>query len=393
MFSSEVISSALIALKANKARTALTMLGVVIGVFAVIALVSVVKGVENNITGQFNSLGSNLIIIAPGRAKFNQDPAISFTNNKFETKHIDIIKSNTKDYLVGVIPSIRVGKTVEYKTKSFFAGLVGTTADATKIVNIKIAKGRFFNQLEEKAEGRVAVISNQVQKSLFENEEPLGKEIQIDSKTFTVIGVLDKQGFGNDERIYLPYTTVKSVLGLSKISGLSAKVKDGVNQDEAIKQIASALLTDLKSDDFTILTLKDVSNSIQSILNIIGIGLAAVAGISLFVGGIGIMNIMLVSVNERIREIGLRKALGATSFNIGLQFLLESLIISTGGGMIGMLLGFLLTLVLKRFFPAEVPIWTLILSFSFSLIVGLLFGTYPAVKASKKDPIEALRYE
>ena len=182
-------------------------------------------------------------------------------------------------------------------------------------------------------------------------------------------------------------------MGITQLSGISAKVKDNVDIDQAAKEVSIALLEDLKPDDFTIITQKDIIESVQSILGIISIGLSAIAGISLLVGGIGIMNIMLVSVNERIREIGLRKALGATSFNIGIQFMLESLIISMGGGIVGIIMGYLLSLFLTNFFPAEVPLWSLALSFTFSLIVGLVFGTYPAVKASKKDPIEALRYE
>ncbi|NMB69898.1 FtsX-like permease family protein, partial [candidate division WWE3 bacterium] len=237
------------------------------------------------------------------------------------------------------------------------------------------------------------IIGPEVKDELFSDENPLDKEITVENKKFLVIGVLDAEGFGSDDRIIMPYTTIEDVMGITQLSGISAKVKDNVDLDQAVKAVSIALLEDLKPDDFTIITQKDIIDSVQSILNIISIGLSAVAGISLLVGGIGIMNIMLVSVNERIREIGLRKALGATSLNIGIQFMLESLIISLGGGITGIILGYSLTLLLTNFFPAEVPLWTLALSFSFSLIVGLVFGTYPAIKASKKDPIEALRYE
>lgn len=389
----EVFSSAIRALKINKARTVLTMLGVIIGVFAVIALVAVVKGVENNITGQFDKLGSNLLLIAPGRTKMNQDPAISYANNKFVYKHVELIKKNASDYIAGVVPNIRANATAKYKAKSIYASLGGTSHDALDIVNFKLKSGRFFNPMEENTVAKVVIIGPEVEDELFGDENPLGKEITLESKKFLVIGVLEAAGFGSDDRIIMPYTTIEDVMGITQLSGISAKVKDNVDLDQAVKSVSTALLEDLKPDDFSIITQKDIIDSVQSILNIISIGLSAVAGISLLVGGIGIMNIMLVSVNERIREIGLRKALGATSLNIGIQFMLESLIISLGGGIAGIILGYSLTLVLTNFFPAEVPLWTLALSFSFSLIVGLIFGTYPAIKASKKDPIEALRYE
>jgi len=389
----EVITSAFRALSINKARTLLTMLGVIIGVFAVIALVAVVKGVENNITGQFNKLGSNLLLIAPGRTKVNQDPAISYTNNKFVIKHVELIEKKASKYIEGVVPNIRANATAEYKSRTFYASLGGTSYKALEIVNFTVTSGRFFNPMEQSTSAKVAVLGPEVKRELFGEEDPLGKEFNIENKTFTVIGILDAEGFGSDDRIVMPYTTIEDVMGIKQLSGISAKVRDDVDLDEAVKAVSIALLEDLKPDDFSIITQKDIIDSVQSILNIISIGLSAIAGISLLVGGIGIMNIMLVSVNERIREIGLRKALGATSFNIGVQFMLESLIISMSGGIVGILLGYGLTLILTNFFPAEVPVWTLLLSFTFSLFVGLAFGTYPAVKASRKDPIEALRYE
>ena len=177
------------------------------------------------------------------------------------------------------------------------------------------------------------------------------------------------------------------------ISAIAIKAKDATNIELTTKEIKMALLRDLKSDEFTLMTQEDMLSSISSILGILTTALAAIAGISLLVGGIGIMNIMLVSVTERTREIGLRKALGATSFNIGLQFLVESVVISVSGGIVGLLLGWIATLIANNWIRAEVPIWAIILAFGFSLFVGIVFGTYPALKASKKDPIEALRYE
>ncbi|NMB70026.1 ABC transporter permease, partial [candidate division WWE3 bacterium] len=248
----EVFSSAIRALKINKARTVLTMLGVIIGVFAVIALVAVVKGVENNITGQFDKLGSNLLLIAPGRTKMNQDPAISYTNNKFVYDHVELIRKYASDYIAGVVPNIRANATAKYKAKSIYASLGGTTHDALEIVNFKLKSGRFFNPMEENTGAKVVIIGPEVKNELFSDENPLDKEITVENKKFLVIGVLDAEGFGSDDRIIMPYTTIEDVMGITQLSGISAKVKDNVDLDQAVKAVSIALLEDLKPDDFTI---------------------------------------------------------------------------------------------------------------------------------------------
>jgi len=388
----DTVNSSIKALTVNKTRTFLTMLGVIIGVFAVVSLVSMVKGVENFIVGQFNSLGSNLIFISPGRAGFNSDPALSFTNNKLDEKHVELIEDNVKD-IVAASPSMRLGKTVKYKTKSYYATLVGTNENVRELINVEVDQGRFFTRTDVEAKGKVAILGHKVVEEFFGNTNPLGSNIKIGDGNFVVIGTYKERGGRQDERVIIPYTTMKNVLSIKNISNIVTKAKDANRLELTIKEIELSLLKDLKKEDFTVLSQADILESFKNILNVLSIGLATIAGISLLVGGIGIMNIMLVSVNERIQEIGLRKALGATSRDIGIQFLVEAVFISLLGGIIGLGLGYLVTVISKPWLNAQIPWWAVVLAIGFSTLVGLGFGTYPALKAAKKDPIEALRYE
>lgn len=385
--------TALGSLVKNKTRSLLTMLGVIIGVFAVISLVSLVQGIKNVVTGQFSALGSNLVLVAPGRISFNTDPAVTFSNNKLEARFADKIARDLDDIVIGATPNIRLSKTVEYKNKKYLASLVGVNSNFTKITDLNIVKGRAFNKGEEASAERVAVIGPEVEKTLFIDGNSIGKNIKISGVSFEVVGVIDAKGFNSDERVIVPYTTLKKSLNVKNISGLTVKVKNGVNIDDAMDQVELVLLSELKKDEFGVISQKDVLNSIQSILNILSIGLGAIASISLIVGGIGIMNIMLVSVTERIAEIGLRKALGASPKDIAAQFIIESTLLASFGGLIGIGLGYLFTFATKGFLDAEVPLWTVGMGFGFSLLVGVIFGSYPAITASKLDPIEALRHE
>jgi putative ABC transport system permease protein len=228
---------------------------------------------------------------------------------------------------------------------------------------------------------------------LFRNENPIKKNVKIDGHSYEVIGVLEKKNPDYDESVIIPYTTLRDNFEGTTIISIVSKARSDVSLDEAAERVRFALYRDLNDDEFTVLTQDDILDSIDSILNILAIALTAIAGISLLVGGIGIMNIMLVSVTERTREIGLRKALGATSFDIKRQFMIEAVLISLSGGTIGLLLGWFSTLIIKNLINAAVPFWAIPLSLGFSLLVGVIFGTYPAAKASEKDPIEALRYK
>lgn len=390
----ETFKTALESLGLNKVRSFLTMLGVIIGVFSVVTLISLVKGVQNYIEDQFKSLGANTVFALPGKVDMGgSSMGHSAIGGKFEERDVRSIEIYAKDYIDLATPATASARDVKYKTRSFYASIQGANYKSDKIFNFTFKSGRFFTRLEENNKSKVAIIGNSLNNEFFQGQDAVGKYVKIDNKSYLVIGVLEPKSPEYDESVFLPYTTILKEIDGSRIASIAIKVKDGVSIDTAVEQITLALLKNLKADRFSVLTQKDFLTSINSILNIITVALAAIAGISLFVGGIGIMNIELVSVTERTREIGLRKALGATSKNIKLQFLTEAVIISVIGGLIGLLFGWVATLLVRSFVRAQIPVWSILLSLSFSILVGIIFGTYPAIKASKKDPIEALRYE
>lgn len=389
----DTFDSAIKTLANNKARTILTMLGVIIGVFAVVTLVALGKGVQNYITEQFNALGTNLVFIAPGNIDFTDDPAKSFTNNKLDEKHMKLVETYASDVVEAITPSYRAGKIVEYKNKNYYATFLGSSEKADVIFNIPLKEGRNFTKNEVNSKSRVAIIGPLVEEEFFSNTSAIGKSIVVDGDRYEVIGVAIKKNQDFDDNVRVPYTALEETLGIDKFSGIAIKVKDDISLDRAIKQIELALLRDLDDDDFTVLSPEDILASFNNILGILTAALGGIAGISLFVGGIGIMNIMLVSVTERTKEIGLRKAVGATPANIGAQFLIESILISVTGGALGLLFGLGATFIARQWVQAEITSGAVLLAFGFSVFVGIVFGTYPALSAAKKDPIEALRYE
>jgi len=389
----ETFNTALVALWSNKARSFLTTLGVIIGVFAVVSLVSLVTGVQNYVQDQFDSVGANLIYIMPGSGGLANDPAISFTNNKLADKHVDLIRLNAGEDVLRISPYTSVAKNIKYKTKTYFAAVSGVNEEATKMFNINFSEGGSFNEFDVRAKRHVALIGSNVKDELFKNTNAVGKDIKVDNRTFSVIGVMEKKDPDIDDAIWIPYTTLSQVFDVDLYSYIMVQAKSTDNIDYTMKSIEVALLQDLNKDDFTLFSQKDILDSVQEILGILQVALAAVAGISLIVGGIGIMNIMLVSVTERIREIGLRKALGATSFDIGLQFIIEAIVVSLSGGVVGLFFGWVVTLIANNWIRAEITPWSIALAIGFSIFVGVVFGTYPALSAAKKDPIEALRYE
>jgi putative ABC transport system permease protein len=388
---SESLSTAVNALKSNKVRTVLTMLGIIIGVFSVVLLISLVRGVQNYVIDQFNAIGSNLVFVMPGRAGINRDPATSFTDNKLKPDYTTTIK--TINAVEEAIPVITTGKTITYRGIKYFSAISGVPIAYVKIFDIPLEEGQFYTAEDDNTSRKVVVLGSAVHKRLFGTSKPLGEKIKIDTATFEVIGVLSPKGQDFDEQVVVPFNTAKNTFDVENIAYLVTKLSPDANVDESVKTIENILLNHLKRDDFTVMTQSDLLKSIQDILKILGFGLGAIAAISLLVGGIGIMNIMLVAVTERIREIGLRKAVGATSGEIAVQFLLESVLLSLIGGLIGLMLGYLASLGARHFIRTEVPIWAVLLSLGFSLLVGVVFGTYPAYKASRKEPIEALRYE
>ncbi len=390
----ELLNTAFIAIITNKVRSILTMLGVIIGVFAVVSMLSLGNGIQSYVADQFAALGSDLVLIAPGKVDFGDDPAKAFSKNQLDDIHVDLIKRYAGEHIEYISPSIRTASTVEYKTNKYYASLTGSNEEANKIFNISLLDtGRFFTKAEVKAKKRVAVIGPLVKDSLFPNQNPIGKKVKINGDTYTVIGEFSKLNERFDDRVLVPYTALRNTLDIDNFSGISIKIKNINDLDNSMRQIELALLRDLDANEFTVLSQEEILGSIQNILGVLTLGLGAIAGISLLVGGIGIMNIMLVSVTERTREIGLRKAVGASSINIGFQFMFESIILSLSGGLIGLLFGYLLTVAIKNFISTSLSLGAVLLALGFSVFVGIMFGTYPALKAAKKDPIEALRFE
>lgn len=380
------------AILANKGRSILTTLGVIIGVFSVVMMISLGQGVQNYITDEFEAIGSNLIFVSPGQAGFG-DPAEAFSRNKLAEKHIDLIKTHASDDVSAVIPYHIVGDNVKFKTKTFYAEVIGVNYQSLEAFNYTLREGSNFTQSQENSGARVAIIGPLVQEELFSNQSPLNKRLSIGGDNYTIIGVFNEKGSNYDDQIIMPYTSAEKTFDLKNYSSIVAKINDSQNVDTALRHIELALLRDLKKEEFSVLSQEDILSTIQETLAVLTLGLGLIAGISLIVGGIGIMNIMLVSVTERIKEIGLRKALGATSRTIALQFLIESIMLSVLGGLIGLILGYAGTAIAQQFLRAEIPIGAVFLSFGFSAVVGMVFGTYPALSASRKDPIESLRYE
>jgi putative ABC transport system permease protein len=390
---SEVVYSAVNSIKINKLRAFLTMLGVIIGVFSVVSMLAFGVGIQNFISERFSSLGSNLLLVTPGRLNFRADPASSFSANKLEKKHADLIKRYAGSQIISLTPSVRSSAKLEHRTQEYFGTIAGINEDGQLVSGFDVSSGRYFSAQEVKSKRKVGLIGVEAKKELFGDAEPVGKFVKIDGDSYEIIGTIAEKNQTYDQGITVPFTAAQETLGINNISSIAVKMKNDSDTRKTKKFVEMALLRDLGEDDFSVVSQTELLESFQSILRLLTAGLGVIAGISLLVGGIGIMNIMLVSVTERTREIGLRKAVGATPRNIVLQFLSESVLISVTGGLIGILLAFLLTFAVRSLIDASVPLYAVLIAFFFSVGVGVLFGTYPAVKAGKKDPIQALVYE
>jgi putative ABC transport system permease protein len=388
---SEIFHSAINSILINKLRAFLTMLGVIIGVFAVVSMLSFGTGVQAYIAEQFSNLGSNLILVTPGRFNLRSDPANAFSLNKLSDKHVDLVKRYADSEVVAITPSVRTGAQLKYKSASYFGAVLGINEQ--RVSDYSIAEGRNFSAQEVRAKRKVAVIGIEIKKELFGDTNPIGKRIKVEDESYEIIGVIAKKNRTYDQGIAAPYTTVMHTLNIENFSSIAIKMHPDADVRKSKKLIELALLRDLDEDEFTVVSQTELLESFQSILQMLTAGLGLIAGISLIVGGIGIMNIMLVSVTERTREIGLRKAVGATPTNITIQFLSEAILISVTGGLIGIALAYGLTLAVQSFINAHVPLYAVLIAFCFSVGVGMVFGTYPAIKAGKKDPIQALVFE
>jgi putative ABC transport system permease protein len=393
----------------NKLRAFLTMLGIIIGVGSVVAIMSVGSGAQQSIIKSVQNIGSNLIIVTPGsndqQKGFTQ--MLSSNKDKFSLKTDDIkaLENNTS-YIAGAASVILNSSVISYLDKSTTASTYASSEKAKDLYNIEIAAGKFFSSSDVANSTNVAVLGPTVIKNLFGNTDPLGKVIKIDGKNFTVIGTAKSRGsnqFGNDQdnAVSIPVTTAQHKLyGIDYVSMIIANAKSEKDMSKATEEVTAVLRRShhIKANDpndFTVQNQTQILNIVGTITNIFTIVLSSIAGISLLVGGIGIMNIMLVSVTERTREIGIRKAIGAKNKDILVQFLVESIVLSITGGALGIVFAVIVAQVLKTFtiLSTNISGFSILLAFTFSTIVGLFFGIYPAMRAARLNPIEALRYE
>jgi putative ABC transport system permease protein len=403
----ENVKIALRAIGANKMRSILTVLGVMIGVAAVIAVVSLVQGMQYQISAQLENVGATFIRVVPDfsgsqRNPFLPVPELTYEDALAVRRGATAIRDFTPLFIGNA--SLKNGDTSHSTT------LIAVNQSYPDVVKQFVDHGRFFGTLDEEAKKRVCVLGSEAARQLGLTDA-VGKEIRVDSNNFTVIGVMEKRGtsIGNDpdDVIYIPFATAQMLYGPDRMThlpiALQVRTRDDI--DLAKEQVTDVLRTrhHLKKgvpNDFQITSQEELMKTISTILNTTTGIMGAVVGIALLVGGIGIMNIMLVSVTERTREIGIRKAIGARRYDVLIQFLIEAVTLSGIGGIIGVAGGYtgaaLIRLFLKRWLelpPVHTPLWAIVLAFTFCAILGIIFGIYPAAKASKLDPIEALRYE
>ncbi len=400
----QTLRLALQALVRNRSRSLLTMLGVVIGVAAVIVTVAIGTGAKTSVANQINGLGSNLVMVIPGSVNTS---GVRTGNGGASTLTVQDGLAIAKLPGVGAVsPQVTVRTQLIANGNNWQTTATGAAPTYTYVRSWPVASGRFFTQSETDQATKVAVLGQTVVRQLFPGTDPVGQTVMIKNVPFTVVGTLSAKGQSGggqdqDDTVVIPYTSaLERLTGGTSIGGLMVSAVDAQHIDSVQSQITGLLeqrhgIVAGHPDDFQVRNLQDIAQAASATASILGLLLAAVAAVSLLVGGIGIMNIMLVSVTERTREIGLRVALGARAAAILRQFLIEAVLLSTGGGAIGVLLGVLGAASIAMFahWPSSVPTVSIVLALAFSAAVGVFFGYWPARKAAALDPIRALRFE
>lgn len=397
-------------LKRNKTRSFLTSLGIIIGIASVIIIMSIGAGAQSLIVNQVEGMGSNLIGILPGGSDDSGPPASAMGISITSLKNKDAKAIEKLNEIESVCSYVNGTAIASYENKSINTTLVGLSSSYLNVEDAKLELGRFINIEEEAQVKKVAVIGSKIKDELFNNINPIGKRIKINKEKFRIIGVIEERGssgFQNqDNQIFISlYTAQKLMLGINHIGFIRAKVSEDKDLDIIKEKIGMVLrerhdIDSKKGDDFSIRSSDEAIDILGSITDVLKYFLVAIAAISLIVGGIGIMNIMLVSVAESTREIGLRKAVGATKKDIGSYFLIQTIVLTLFGSIIGIILGilisYLVSLVAKYLgynWDFIISFFSIILAITFSFIVGILSGYYPAKKAAELNPIKALSYE
>ncbi|TWH47379.1 ABC transporter permease [Sporomusa sp. KB1] len=401
----ESIAIALRALLANKLRSILTMLGIIIGVGAVISMVSIGMGVREKVQSSIASLGSNMLIVSPGAASSQGVRSASGSSITLSLEDAEYIKKMVQgiDY---VAPTVSKQYQIIAGNQNWTTTVYGITPEYMAIKSLTVGSGSFVSQQDINSRNRVAVLGATVVENLFGELNPIGQNIRINNTPYQIIGILDSKGQSTmgqdqDDIILVPLTTAQErLLGITYLNSISIQVTKLEGMDQAQEQITSLLrqrhkISGTKEDDFTVRNLTSIMAMMTETTGTITLFLGCIGAISLLVGGIGIMNIMMVSVTERTREIGIRKALGATYRDIMLQFLIESVVIGVLGGIFGIALGISAAFAISTFGSLQTVLSaiSILVPFGVSVAVGLFFGIYPARKAALLDPIEALRYE
>ncbi|MFZ5365144.1 MAG: ABC transporter permease [Patescibacteria group bacterium] len=400
-------------LRANKVRSFLTMLGLVIGITAIIIIMSVGAGAQSLIINQIKNFGTDLIGVLPGSSDESGPPASVFgiiiTTLKYEDA-LALEKRQNVEHALAAAAYITGQGTISWRDVSAQSTYTGTTANYTTVEEAEVARGRFFDESEERSISRMVVLGPTMAEDLFGDQDPIGETIKIEKSAFKVIGVMKERGVvgleNQDNKIFIPLATAqKLLLGVNHVTLIRVKIDDTAYVDQSIEEIKQTLreqhnIDDPTDDDFSVRSSAQALDIVTTITDALKFFLAAVGGLALVVGGIGIMNIMLIAVNERIREIGLRKAVGARNIHLITQFLVETVVITLVAGAIGIIIGTAFSGAvaavanyLNYDWDFVVSLQSIALGLGVSSLIGLVFGLYPALKTSKIDPIEALRYE